>query len=149
MWWQISPVRSGSAGWLWWSGKSDMPREASSSWVGALGPAEEERGRPVRSSNGELVLEIEAEAVASVLADSEACGMNKTQGGGGPFVPMQLEDRRDITDHSTHTWGKGTAWCGAEAEHARAVQTAVMARAAAASHEGYAEHSLSVSRCPG
>jgi hypothetical protein len=112
-----------------------------------LGPAEEERGRPVRSDDGELVVEIEAETTAFVPADSEAGGTNKTQGGGGPFVPVWLEDGWDITDGSMHERGKGTAWCGAEAEHARAVQTAV--RAPAASHEGYAERRLSVHRCPG
>jgi hypothetical protein len=44
MWWWISLVRGGSVGWLWWSGKSTTPREASPRWVGAPGPAEEEGG---------------------------------------------------------------------------------------------------------
>jgi hypothetical protein len=34
-----------------------MPREASPRWVGAPGPAEEERGRLVRSDDGEPIVE--------------------------------------------------------------------------------------------
>jgi hypothetical protein len=108
--------------------------------VGALGHAEEERGRPVRSGDGELVTEIQAEAAASVPADSEAGGVNKTQGGGGPFVLTWLEDGRDITDGSTRTGGKGQL---------SAVQTAARAPATAALREGYAERRLSVRHYPG
>jgi hypothetical protein len=92
MWWQNSLVHGSSAGRLRWSGKSATPREASLRWLGASRPDEEERGRPVWSGDGELVTEIEAEAAASVLVDSEAGGRNKTQGGGGPFVPPRLDD---------------------------------------------------------
>jgi hypothetical protein len=91
-------------------------------------------------------VEIEAETAASIPADSEAGGTNKTQGDGGSFVPAWLEDGWDITDGSTHERGKGTAWCGAEAEHTRAVQTA--ARVPAASREGYVERRLFVHPCP-
>jgi hypothetical protein len=79
-----SPVRGGGVGRLRWSGKSATPRRASSKWVGALGPAEEERGRLVRSGDGELVTEIGAEAVASLPADGEAKDADKMHGE-GPF----------------------------------------------------------------
>jgi hypothetical protein len=84
-----------SAQWLLWSWKSATPREASPRWVGAPGPTEEERGRLVRYGNGELVIKMEVEMAVSVPADNEAGGVNKTHGGGGPFLPMRLEDRRD------------------------------------------------------
>jgi hypothetical protein len=129
MWWPISPVRDGGAERLRWSGKSATPREASPRWVGAPGLAEELRGRPVRFGDSELIAEIEAETTASVPEDSEAGGTNKTQGGGGPFVPTWLENGRDITDGSTCTRGKGTTRCCTEAEHAHAdssVQTALV-----------------------
>jgi hypothetical protein len=81
---QNSPVRStvqdGSGGW----GKSTMPRKAAPRWVGALGPAEEERGRLVRSGDGEPVAETGVEAAASLPADDEASGVDKMQGE-GPF----------------------------------------------------------------
>jgi hypothetical protein len=44
---------------------------------GAPGPAEEERGRLVRSGDGEPVVETGAEAVTSLPADIEASGMDK------------------------------------------------------------------------
>jgi hypothetical protein len=81
---QNSPVCStaldGSGG----RGKSTMPRKATPRWVGAPGPVEEERGRLVRSGNGEPVVEIGAEAAASLPADGEASGVNKMHGE-GPF----------------------------------------------------------------
>jgi hypothetical protein len=54
---------------------------------GCSGPAEEERGRLVRSGNGEPVAEIGVEAVASLPVNSEASGADKMQGRRGPFVP--------------------------------------------------------------
>jgi hypothetical protein len=77
----------GGVGWLQWLGKSTTPQEASLRWVGASGPAEEERGRLVRSGNGELVAETGAEAAASLPADSEASGADKMQGRRSPFAP--------------------------------------------------------------
>jgi hypothetical protein len=135
--------------WLRWLGKLAMPWEASLRWVDAPEPTEEERGSPVRSGDGELVMKIEAKMTASVPADSEAGGVNKTQGGGGIFVPMRLEDRWDITDGSTRRWGKGTARCGAKAEHARIVQTAARVPVVAASIMVYAEQGLSMRHYPG
>jgi hypothetical protein len=73
-------MRGDGAGWLRWSGKSATPRGTSLKWVGAPGPAEEERGRLVRSGDGELVGEIGAEAVASLLVDDEARGADKMHG---------------------------------------------------------------------
>jgi hypothetical protein len=64
--------------------KSTTPQKATPRWVGALGPTEEERGRLVRSSNGEPVMETGVEATASLPADSEASGMDKMHGE-GPF----------------------------------------------------------------
>jgi hypothetical protein len=52
--------------------------------VGAPGPTEEERGRLVRSGDGEATVETGAEAAASSPADSEARGAD-TMHGGGPF----------------------------------------------------------------
>jgi hypothetical protein len=79
-----SPVRStapdGSGG----RGKSTTPRKAALRWVGAPGPAEEERGRLVRPGDGEPVVETGAEAVASLSMDGEASGMDKMHGE-GPF----------------------------------------------------------------
>jgi hypothetical protein len=57
-------VRSGGAGRLLWSGKPAMPRGASPKGVGAPGPTEEERGRLVRSGNGEPIAETGAEVAA-------------------------------------------------------------------------------------
>jgi hypothetical protein len=70
----------GSGGW----GKSTTPQKEAPRWVGAPGPAEEEMGRLVRSSNGEPVTETGAEASASLLADGESSGMDKMHGE-GPF----------------------------------------------------------------
>jgi hypothetical protein len=79
---QNSPVRStaldGSGGW----GKSTMPQKAAPRWVGAPVPVEEERGRLVRSGNGEPVIETGAEATTSLPADGEASGANKMHGEG-------------------------------------------------------------------
>jgi hypothetical protein len=61
-----------------------MPQKATPRWVGSLGPAEEERGRLVRSGNGEPVVETGVEAVASLPADDEASGADKMHGV-GPF----------------------------------------------------------------
>jgi hypothetical protein len=77
-------VCNSGVGWLRWSRRSTTPQEASPRWVGALGPAEEERGRLVRSGDGELVTEIGAEAVASLPADGEAKDADKMHGE-GPF----------------------------------------------------------------
>jgi hypothetical protein len=137
------------ARWLLWSRKLATPREASPRWVGAPGPTEEERGRPVRSADGELVTKIEVEMAVSVPADNEAGGVNKTHGGGGPFLPMRLEDRRDIMDGSMHARGRGTARCGVEVEHTCTVQTTARTPVQVASHEGYTERSLSIHRYPG
>jgi hypothetical protein len=49
-------VRSGGVEWLWWSGRSATPQGASLKQVGAPGPAEEERGRLVRSGDGESIM---------------------------------------------------------------------------------------------
>jgi hypothetical protein len=77
-----SSVCGGGVGWLWWSGNSATPRGASPKWVGAPGLVEEERGRLVRSGNGEPVVEIGAEAVAPLPVDGEARGADKMHGGG-------------------------------------------------------------------
>jgi hypothetical protein len=61
-----------------------MPRKAAPMWVGALGPTEEERGRIVRSDDSELIVEIGAEAAASLPADDEASGADKMHRE-GPF----------------------------------------------------------------
>jgi hypothetical protein len=61
-----------------------MPWEASLRWVGALGPTEEERGRLVRSADGEPVTETGAEAMASIPVYGEASGADKMYGE-GPF----------------------------------------------------------------
>jgi hypothetical protein len=45
--------------------------------------------------------------------------------------------------------GDGTAQCDVEAEHAHTLQTTARVPVAAALHEGYAERTLSVRRCPG
>jgi hypothetical protein len=58
-------VSGGSDGW----GKSTTPQEASLRWVGALGPAREEMGKPVRSGDGEPVMETRAGAAASLPMD--------------------------------------------------------------------------------
>jgi hypothetical protein len=75
-------VRGGVAGWLRWSWKSATPRGASLKWVGALGPAEEERGRLVRSDDSEPIAKIGAEAVAPLPVDGEAKGTDKMHRGG-------------------------------------------------------------------
>jgi hypothetical protein len=49
-------VRSGGVERLWWSGRSTTPQGASPKQVGAPGPAEEERGRLVRSGDGESIM---------------------------------------------------------------------------------------------
>jgi hypothetical protein len=141
-------VCSGSVRWLRWSGKSTTSREASPRWVGALGPAEEERGRLVRSGDGEPVMEKGAEVAASLPADSEASGTDNMQGRRGPFLPARPEDGWDIMDSSASTWGNGTARRCAEAEHACTLKTAMRVPAAVASREGYAEQTLSVRHCP-
>jgi hypothetical protein len=64
-WWWISPVRISGVRWLWWSGKSTKPREASLRWVGAPGPVEEESERLVRFGDGEPVAKTGVEVVAS------------------------------------------------------------------------------------
>jgi hypothetical protein len=86
-----------------------MPQEASPWWVGAPGLAEGERGRLVRSSDGEPVAKMGVAAVASKPADSEASGTDKMQGRRGPFVTARPEDRWDSKDGSTHARGSGTA----------------------------------------
>jgi hypothetical protein len=73
-------VSDGSGG----RGKSTTPRKASPRWVGALGPAKEERGRLVRSGDGEAAAKTGAEAAASLPANSEARDVD-TMHGGGPF----------------------------------------------------------------
>jgi hypothetical protein len=93
-------VGGGSVGWLRWLGKLTTPWEASPRWVGALGPAEEERGRPFWSGDGEPITEIGVEAATSLPADSEASGADKMQGRRGPFVPAWSEDGRDSKDGS-------------------------------------------------
>jgi hypothetical protein len=50
-------------------------------WVGAPGPAEEERGRLVRSDDGDPITERGAEAAASLPADGEASGADKNAQG--------------------------------------------------------------------
>jgi hypothetical protein len=65
-------------------GKSTTPQKAFLRWVGAPGPAEEERGRLVRSDDGEPITEIGAAATASLPVDSEANGTDKMHGE-GPF----------------------------------------------------------------
>jgi hypothetical protein len=64
---------------------------------------------------------------------------------------LRKEGEREVTDRrsGTHARGEGTAWCVAEAEHARMAQTAARVPAAVASCEGYAEWSLSIRCCPG
>jgi hypothetical protein len=59
---------------------------------------------------------------------------------------LREEGEREVTARrgGARARGEGIAQRGAEAEHARMVQVL----AAAASHEGYAEWSLSVCRCP-
>jgi hypothetical protein len=59
--WVLKARKVGSGG--WW--KLVTPRKAAPRWVGALGHAEEERGRLVRSGDSEPVMEIGAEAAAS------------------------------------------------------------------------------------
>jgi hypothetical protein len=54
-----------------------MPRKAAPRWVGASGPTEEERGRMVRSGDGESVAETGVEATASLRANGEASGVDK------------------------------------------------------------------------
>jgi hypothetical protein len=54
-----------------------MPRKVALRWVGAPGPTEEERGRLVRSGDGEPVAETGSEAAASLPADDEASGTDK------------------------------------------------------------------------
>jgi hypothetical protein len=61
-------------------GKLTTPRKAASRRVGAPGPAEEERGRLVRSGYGEPIAETGAEVVASLPADGEASGADKIHG---------------------------------------------------------------------
>jgi hypothetical protein len=111
----------GGVGWLRWSGKSTMPREASLRWVGASGPAEEERGRLVRSGNGEPVAETGAEAAASLPVDSEASSADKMQGRSSPFVPTRPEDGWDSKDGIMRARGDEIARRCAEAEHALAL----------------------------
>jgi hypothetical protein len=65
-------------------GKSTTPQKAFLRWVGAPGPVEEERGRLVRSDDGEPIAEIGAAATASLPMDSEANGTDKMRGE-GPF----------------------------------------------------------------
>jgi hypothetical protein len=65
-------------------GKSTTPRKAALRWVGALRHAKEERGRLVRSGDGELVAKTGAEAAASLLVNGEASGADKMHGE-GPF----------------------------------------------------------------
>jgi hypothetical protein len=81
--------------------------------------------------------------------DSKARGADKMQGRRGPFVPAWPEDGRGSKDGSTHGRGNGTVPRYVEAEHTRALQTTMRAPAIAASHEGHAERTLSVRRCPG
>jgi hypothetical protein len=76
--WSTAPDCSGG------QGKSTTPRKAALRWVGARGPAKEERGRLVRSGDGELVVEIGAEAVSSLPAGGEASGTDKMHWE-GPF----------------------------------------------------------------
>jgi hypothetical protein len=85
-------VRGGGVGWLRWSGKSATPRRASSKWVGALGPAEEERGRLVRSGDGEPVAETGAEAAASLPVDGEAKARTRCTGGSSFIVASTGND---------------------------------------------------------
>jgi hypothetical protein len=63
-------------------GMLTMPREASLRWLGALGPAGEERGKPVRSGDGESVVEIGEGAVTSLPTDRRQDGVDNMQGGG-------------------------------------------------------------------
>jgi hypothetical protein len=90
MGWQISSVHSGSPGWLLGQGKSTMPQEASLRWVGAPGSAREERGKPVRSGDGEPVAEIVAGAVTSLPTDRKPGGLDNMQGG-APFIHLRME----------------------------------------------------------
>jgi hypothetical protein len=85
-------VRGGGVGRLRWSGKSATPRRASSKWVGALGPAEEERGRLVRSGDGEPVAETGAEAAASLPVDGEAKARTRCTGGSSFIVASTGND---------------------------------------------------------
>jgi hypothetical protein len=59
-----------------------MPQKATLTWVGAPEPAEEERGRLVRSGDGEPVVETGAEAEASLPADGVDNGADKMHGEG-------------------------------------------------------------------
>jgi hypothetical protein len=61
-------------------GKSSTPRKAALRWVGSPGLAEEERGRSVRSHDGEPIVETGAEAAASLPTDDEASGVDKMHG---------------------------------------------------------------------
>jgi hypothetical protein len=63
-------------------GKSTTPQKAALMWVGALRPAEEERGRLVRSFDSEPVAVTGAKAVASLPVDGEASGADKMHGKG-------------------------------------------------------------------
>jgi hypothetical protein len=63
-------------------GKSTTPRKAAPRWVGSPGPAEEERGRSVRSHDGEPIVETGVEAAASLPTDGEASGVDKMHGEG-------------------------------------------------------------------
>jgi hypothetical protein len=75
-----SPARStapdGSGG----RGKSTTTQKVAPRWVGASGPIKEERGRLVRSGDGERVTKTGAEGVASLLVDGEASGADKMHG---------------------------------------------------------------------
>jgi hypothetical protein len=57
-------VRDSGAGRLRWLGKSATPRGASPKWVGAPRPIEKERGRLVRSGDGEPVPKIVVKVAA-------------------------------------------------------------------------------------
>jgi hypothetical protein len=63
-------------------GKSTTPQKAALMWVGAPRPAEEERGRLVRSFDSEPVAVTGAKAVASLPVDGEASGADKMHGKG-------------------------------------------------------------------
>jgi hypothetical protein len=74
----VMAVSGGSGGW----GMPTMPREASPGWLGAPGPAGEERGKPIKSGDGEPIAKTGEGAAASLPADRRQDGVDNMQGGG-------------------------------------------------------------------
>jgi hypothetical protein len=65
-------------------------QKTSPRWVGAPGPTGEERGKPVRSDDGEPVAETGEGAAASLPMDRRQDGAGNMQGG-APFIHARMK----------------------------------------------------------